>query len=228
MTLKEGIYDIREAVNALSIDSDFTDRHIVFLMNLYRANTVRQHLTNNPGEYRNMLTQTLYMELQSVDTSRFPEYATMNLTMLVTKKAVPNIIGQQMYKEIEVRTIERLGEEIEISHKDRLSHVLYSPVGFIFGYREDDGKIYLISKDVTYKALNKITVTAILEDPESILDIHELSTDLEVYPITYNLWLVVKEMVVNHLLKELSIPTDVVTNNSDDTLPNGERTQQQN
>ena len=221
MTLKEGIYDIREAVNALNIDSDFTDRHIVFLMNKYRGVIVRQHLTSNPGEYRNQLMQTLFMEVELVDISQFPEYALLNLTMLATKKAVPNIIGQQMYKEIEVRTIERFGVEIEITHKERLTQVAHAPLGFIFGCRDVDGKLYLTSNSVLHKALTKITVSAILEDPESILDIHDLSTELEVYPITQNLWTPVKEMVVNHLLKELSIPTDTVVNNSDDTLPNG-------
>ena len=227
MTFKESVYDIREAINALNIDSDFTDRHIIFLMNQYRAVVIRQHITNNPGEYRNQLMQTLFMELELVDSSQFPEFYKVNLTVLATKKVIPNIIGQQMYKEIEVRTIERLGTEVEISHKERLSNVLYAPLGFIFGYRDVDGKLYLTSRSVLHKSLTKITVSDIFEDPEVILDIHGLSTDLEVYPISFNLWVTVKEMVVQHLLKELSIPTDTVVNNSDDTLPNGATTETQ-
>lgn len=229
MTIKEGIYDIRETINVLNIDSNISNRHIIFLMNTYRAIIVRQFITNNPGEYRDQLTQTLYMELELVDRSQYPDTYLSGVTMLRTVKALPNIIGQQMYKEIEVRTIDRLGTEVEISHKERLVHVNHAPTGFIYGYKDTDGKIYLISNSILYKTLDKITVTCILEDPEKIQDIHDLDTDLDIYPITSHLWGTIKEMVIQQLLKEKSIPLDTVNNNLDDTLPNNtnaEKTQQ--
>ena len=216
MTLKEGIYDIRENLKLLNIDSDTTDRHIVFLMNLFRAVIIRQFFTNNPGEHRDMLTQTLYMELELVDKSRFPLYDTIDSTLLATKLALPNIIGQQLYKEIEVRTIERIGAEVEILHKDRVSEVLYAPKNFIYGFREDDGKLYLFGNSPMYKNLTQITVTAVLEDPESILTIHSSNDDLDIYPITSHLWVTVKGMVVEHISKEMSVPKDLVNDNRDE------------
>lgn len=218
MTLLKGVYDVREALKLLSIDTETTDRHITFLMNLYRSIVIRQFITNNPGEHRDMLTQTLYMELELVDTSRFPQYSTTGFTFLSTKKVLPNIIGQQMYKEIEVRTLESLGMEVEILAKSRVSEIKYAPTGFIYGFKEDDGKLYIIGKDSIYKSLKSITVTAILEDPEDILDTHNLSTDLLIYPITSHLWGTTKDMVVQHILREMSIPVDIINNNKDEQL----------
>jgi hypothetical protein len=227
MTPKEGIYDVREGLKLLNIDSDTTDRHIMFLMNLYRATIIRQHITNNPGEYRNMLCQVLYMEVELVDESQFPDKFDFGTTMLVTKKALPNIIGQQMYKELEVRTIGRLGIEVEITHKERAQQYKYAPEGFIYGYRDTDGKLYFISKNSVYKNLTQVSVTTILEDPETILDINDLMTDLDVYPITYNLWVTVKDMVLNHLSRELGVISDKLTNNNDDQESTGQTTKAQ-
>jgi len=221
MTYKEVIYGIREGINALSIESDFTDRYILFLINQFRATVVRQHLTNNPGEYRNQLTQTLFLELELVDNSRFPELLNTNYTILATTKVLPNIIGQQMYKEIEVRTISRLGEEIEMSHKERLIHFQYAPEGFIFGYRDNDGKIYLISKNILHKSLSQITVEAIFESPELVSSINGMEAELETYPITFGLWTVVKDMVIQQLAREMATPTDTVTDNADNTINTG-------
>lgn len=226
MTPKEGIYDVREGLKLLNIDTDTTDRHIMFLMNLYRDTVIRQHITNNPGEYRNMLCQVLYMEVELVDDSQFPDRLTFGTTMLCTKKVLPNIVGQQMYKEIEVRTISRLGQEVEITHKERAQQVKYAPEGFIYGYRDIDGKLYFVSKNAVHKNLTQVVVTAILENPESILDVHDDIGELEVYPLTYNLWVTVKNMVLQHISREMSTPIDKIANNNDDQENTGQRLQQ--
>ena len=218
MTFKEAIYDIREGLKLLSIDSDFTDRQIAFLLRTYRGTVIRQFLTNNPGEHRDILTQTLYMVLEDVDLSRFPDEIQNTTTLRGSIKTIPNIIGQQMYKEIVVRTVERLGKEIEIVHKDRAQFYLYAPKGFIYGYVDDDSKLYLISSDPVYKNIGQVTVTAIFEDPEAIIDINELSGDLDLYPITSHLWASVKSMTLEHIARQLSLPIDTINDKADEQL----------
>lgn len=225
MTFKECIYDVREALKLLSIDSDTTDRQIAFLMHNYRATVIRQFMTNNPGEYRDMLTQSLYMETELVDNSRFPLYGTLGYTILSTKLALPNIVGQQMYKEIEVRSLDIVGAEIEIIGKVRATEVKYAPSNFIYGYRDDDGKLYFVSNNSQYKAIKQVVVTAVLENPEDELTIHNSSGDLGEYPITSHLWVTVKEMVVNHIARSLSIPIDIINNKRDEQLTTGTQKQ---
>jgi hypothetical protein len=216
MKTKECIYDIREALKLLHVDSDITDRHIMFLMNYYRSMVIRQHISNNPGEYRNQLTQSFNMRLATTDGSRYPSLAFTGITILATVLSIPNIVGEQMYKELEVRTLERLGQEIEIIDKVRAAEIIYAPNGFIYGWREDDGKLYIVSNNSQYKSLQYIVVTAILEKPEDILLMDSSLTELEEYPLTHNLWVNVKELVLQHLGREMTIPTDTLNNERDD------------
>jgi len=218
MTLKEGIYDIREAMKLLSIDSDVTDRQISFLMRIYRATVIRQHITNNPGEHRDMLTQSLYMLLELNTSTRFPEYSSVGYSILSTVQALPNIIGQQMYKEYEVRIDSELGTEIEMMHKDRVSEYVHAPDGFIYGFREDNGKLYFISKNPSHKYLSRVIVSAILENPEDELNIHLNINELIRYPITIGLWGVVKDMIIQHIANEMNVPIDLLNDKKDGQL----------
>jgi hypothetical protein len=218
MTLKEAIYDIREGLKILNIDSDMTDRQIQFLMRIYRSIVIRQHIINNPGEHRDMLTQTLYMPLELVPDNRFPEYSTSGFTVLRTTDKLPNIVGQQMYKEYEVRLDSLLGSEIEMVHKSRAANFLYAPVSFIYGFRDDNEYIYVVSKNTQYKNLTRLTVTAILEEPEDELKVHKDIVELERYPITTNLWGNVKDMVIQYVIREMSVPVDLLNDKRDEQL----------
>jgi hypothetical protein len=223
MTYKEVIYDIRESIKALNIDSDLTDRQIAFLVRIFRAAVVRQFITNNPGENREMLTQTMFMELEIVSRSRLPQFASLAYTLLATKKVLPNVIGPTMYKNMEIRPIDILGYEVELIPKSRATEIIYAPKNFIYSFRDDDGKLYLIGTDSQYKNMTSINVTAIYENPEEIQNIYGLYTDIDIYPITANLWVNVKQMVLEHILKEMSVPVDVISNKEDEQL--SEKTQ---
>lgn len=215
MTFNEVIYDIREALKLQSADSDVTDRQIAFLIRNARSLIVRQFIANNPGENRDMLSQSVYMDLELVDQSVFPGITT-GFTLLATTEALPNVIGEQMYKDIEVRTAERLGREVEMLQKQRAAEYMYAPAGFIYGWREDDGKLYLVSKDRQFMLLEQIIVTAIFEDPEAALRFNEADASLERYPITGSIWMAVREMVLQQLGNQLNIPFDVLNNAKED------------
>jgi len=225
MTYKEGIYDVRESMKMNSIDSDITDRQIAFLMRIYRATVVRQFITNNPGEHRDMLSQSLYMELELVPKNRFPSYSDSSYTLLSTKLSLPNIIGQQMYKEYEVRIDDMVGVELEMIHKDRIVEVRYAPDNFIYGYREDDGKLKFVGKNKQYKNLTRVVVTAILENPEDELDVNPNMDELVRYPITAHLWATVKDMIMQQIAKEMNVPMDLLNDKRDEQSSTGAQKQ---
>jgi len=218
MKFKEIIYDIRESVKALNIDSDLTDRQIAFLIRIFRSLVVRQHITNNPGENRDMLTQTLRMNVVLVDRVRFPNYQVLGTTLLNTEIELPDIIGPMMFKQIDIRSVDILGTEIEFIHKTRAIDILYAPKNFIYCFRENDGKLYLISSNSQYKNLTSVNVTAIFESPEEIHELNGNTTDIEEYPIPSHLWLNIKDMVINHIVKEMSVPIDTISNKKDEQL----------
>ncbi len=220
MTIKEGIYDIREAINAYNIDSEVSNRHIYFLMNTFRRQIVRQHVQRNPGEHRDQLTQTLYYALENVDNSRFPENFLTEFTVRRTSANIPNIIGQQIFKEIEVRNLERLEMEIEVIHKSRAAEIAYAPKGFIYAYLDDDRRLYLVSTDSLHIMMEQITVTAILENPSDIEDINNMTTELEDYPLPSQMWARVRELVLQSISQKFAVPLDILNDNIDEQIPN--------
>ena len=218
MTFKEVIYDIREAVKALSIDSDLTDRQIAFLVRNYRNMVIRQFITNNPGENREMLTQSFNIGLKLVDRNRYSNIVPSEYTLLVTEQPIPNVIGPRLYKDIEVRVEDRIGVEIELIDKQRAVEFMYAPSNFIYCYREDDNNLYFISKNTQFKTLENVVVTAILENPEDILLFDASLEELDIYPITGHLWNTTRDMVIKHIVNELQIPIDTIKNNKDEQL----------
>ena len=218
MTIKEGIYDIRESLNAYSIDEEISNRHIYYLMNTYRRQVIRQHIKRNPGEFRDQLTQTLYYTIENVNESRFPEFFTTDYIVRRTSKKIPLIVGEQIYKDIVVRPLTRLSQEIEVINKARAHEIQYAPKGFIYAYVDDDRYLYVIGPvDNLSNFLDKITVTAILEDPKDIEDINSLTADLVEYPLTGNLWTQVRALVLQNLAPKLSVSIDTINNNNDDS-----------
>jgi len=219
MTIKEGIYDIRESLNVYNIDSEVSNRHIFFLMNTYRRQIVRQHIQKNPGEYRDQLTQTLYYTLEDVDNSRFPDKLAAGITVRRTSMEIPNIIGQQIFKDIVVRPLERLEQEIEVIHKERAAEISYAPTGFIYAYMDDDRRLYLVSKNSLHKFMSQLTVTAVLENPTDIEAINTLTTELENYPLPANLWASVRALVLENIARKFNITIDTLNDKTDEQAP---------
>lgn len=218
MTFKEAIYDIREALKLLSIDSDFTDRRIIFLMNMYRSTIIRQFITNYPGESRHMFTQSLYMELELIDESRFPDKYLTGFTVLSSKLTLPKTVGYQMYKDLEIRTVGITGTEVEVVNKTRATQVKYAPKGFIYAFVDNDDKLYFVSSNTQYKNLSQVIVTCILEDPQQESVINNTDLELTTYPVSLNTWETIKGMVVAEIARTMGVPVDVLNNKRDEQL----------
>jgi len=214
MTIKEGIYDIRETLKSFNQDSEISNRHIYFLMNINRRKVIRQHIQKNPGEYRDQLTQTLDCALETVDISRFPISLPVETNIRRTVDVIPDIIGQQVYKDMEVRPIERLQYEIEMVHKTRATEIAYAPKGFVYGFMDDDRHIYLLGQDIAHEFLERIVVTAILEDPKDAESIN--GSEITEYYLPAHLWVNVKQMVLNSI--QLGVPMDTLNDDTDEQM----------
>jgi len=192
MTIKEGIYDIREAFNSYSNDSELSNRHIYFLMKTARRKVVREHIERKPGEWRDQMTQTIVFDLEETSLDYLGTLGSIKRTTL----QVPPAIGWDIFKPYLVRPIDRLSEEIELLSKERIVEIQYANKGFIYGFIDDDRYLYLI-KPNSAVLLTKVAITSILEDPMDA----ELITGEEVedFYLPGNMWLRVKEMVLAQL-----------------------------
>jgi len=216
MKRSELISDIREILRAHNIDSEISDRHILFLTRTKRAKYLRQREIREAGEYRDQFLQSIYMELELVDSSRIPTVLPTGGTVLRTIKSLPNVVGREIFDAIDVRTVEYTGSEVEIISKYRISEVEYAPKGFIYCYKEDDGKLYFYSTDSVHKNMTYVAVQCILEDPEDIVSLNDLTTNLEEYPITGEVWEIIRIEIINELLNSLGIMIDTLNNKADD------------
>jgi len=209
------ISDVREILRKHNIDSEIADRHIMFLTRTKRAKYLRQRELREMGEYKDQFTQSIFMDLELTNSSRVSTLATDG-TVLRTVKALPNIVGREIFDHLDVRTVDFTGKEIEVLNKTRVMEVTNAPEGFIYCYKEDDGKLYFFSKTSVHKNLAKVVVQCILEDPEDIIDLNNLTTPLSNYPITGELWEVVRIEVIEELLRSSGIPIDTLNNKADD------------
>ena len=216
MTRAEIISDVRELLRKHNIDSEIADRHILFLTRTKRAKYLRQREMREMGEYKDQFYQSLFLELELVDSSRIPTILPTGGTVLRTKKSIPNIVGREIFDHMDVRTVEYTGKEIEVLDKIRISSVDSAPDGFIYCYKEDDGKLYFYSTGVVHKNLNRVVVQCILEDPEDIVAINELTEPLTDYPITGEVWEIVRNEIIQLLTGGSTIPIDTLNNKADD------------
>ncbi len=215
MKRSELISDVREILRTHNIDSEIADRHIMFLVRTKRAKYLRQREMREMEEYGDQFKQSVFMSTELVDSSRVSTLLTGG-TILRTVNSLPNIVGREILKHMDVRTVDYTGKEIEVLNKERISLVEYAPEGFIYCYKEDDGRIYFKGTDDVHKTLTQVVVQCILEDPEDIVELNGLTSQLENYPITGSVWEIVRPEIIQELLRSMSIPIDTLNNDADD------------
>jgi len=205
------IYDVREAVRAYSNDAKLTNAYVLHKIDVVRAKYIRQHQRKNPGESKLGFTQTLLMATELVDSS-YLSTVTVGTTLLRTVKALPTIIGKTFLKDVVVRPVDRIVEEIE--YMDKVRAIVATIPKLIFAYLDDDMHMYFVQRqDSIYKFLQNVAISVILETPEDIVSINELDTDLVEYPITEAMWALMKPEVLEYMYKIMQIPVDQLDDN---------------
>lgn len=214
MLRSELISDIREVLRAHNIDSEIADRHIIFLTRTKRAKYLEQREVKELGRFREDVQQSLFLNTETVTTSRISG-ATSTSTVLRTIKSIPSTVGRNVLDYLDVRTKDYTGQEIQMISKQRISEVSEAPSGFIYGYREDDGRVYFYSPDTI--TLPEVVVQCILEDPEDIVYINELTSPLNEYPITAKIWEIIRPEILQILGSSQGISIDTLNNKADDS-----------
>lgn len=211
------IYEVKEAVRALSNDAKVTNALILHHIDVLRAKYIRQHQKRNPGEDKVSYTQTLFFDTELVDRSYLPATVSLSMNILRISSALPRIIGRGIFKNIEIRPIDRIHQEIEFMPKDRAMFISGANDGFIYSFLDDDLRLYFIGKDKIHQYLKRVAVTVILEVPTEIETINSLSTELTDYPLSESMWALMRDEVIQSVLQASKIPVDVVDDNQAET-----------
>jgi len=205
------IYDIKEALRVYNKDAKLTNAYILHLVNTTRAKYIRQHQRRNPGEEKSAFTQTLLLDMELVDRSYLPSLP-IDVSILRTKKVLPPLVGKNVLKNTEVRPIDRISQEIEFFDKTRAIYGCSNQ--FIMSFIDDDNRIYLVNKsDNLHKLISKIAATVILFEPDAITNINELTEELIEYPITADMWSLMKPEILALVNASMQIPIDETSDN---------------
>jgi len=204
---------IDEITASLKIHSDdqLPDRRLIGrIIDNYRANQLKNEINKN-GHIPEEVEQTIIYRVTPIDRSEV-NFIKSRSYILKTVEELPKTL-QCKYTDgiIRVRHPELLGEDYNYVLRD---HIKYSSnrrfnKDEVYTFRKDNFMyVKLNPNNPKIKLLDYLAIDLILEEPST--------NDMEEYPITPQLWSVIKPQVIQELLAISSIPEDKI-NNADDT-----------
>lgn len=228
MILENIIYDVRESLKAYTDDSEISNEYIVYLYGIKRAKYLRQDLNNYQRTTDVSVTQTLCLGLERVSVNECGLDLSCE-TILRTKRPIPQPLELHIKSAItSVKPTERISIPFNFVTKQKAIYSQHSPFSrAIFAFLDNDKYIYLISEDDVLNLLECITITGVFEDPlelsnytnccsctpTSLPCFNEMTSN---YPLQPHYIDLIKNEIVNELIKKLNIQEDSKNNSVDD------------
>lgn len=207
-TYKELVYLVLDELKLSSDDSFFTEDHVIFLLNKYRAFILKQKY----ADVRKQIPDSNYSTVKvPVSVKSFPPgnenlylKSVSPLPSLLTI-GTPSVHPENYF--IDSATLISKNRMRYIGCNKYLNSILYAAIG-------PDNHLYLHRNDPKFTGITEVRVTGIFEDPTSLVtgDIMESSFPLEEALISPMIELVVKELS-NSVMR----PEDSMNNATDDT-----------
>jgi len=228
LILENIIYDVRESLKAYTDDSEISNEYIIYLYGIKRSKYLRQELNNYQRTTDISVTQTLCLGLERVSVNECGLDLDCD-TIVRTKRPIPQPLELHIKSAItSVKPTDRKGIAFNFVTKQKAVYSEHSPFNRgIFAFLDNDRYIYLISKEDTLNLLECITVTGVFENPldlanytnccsctnESIPCFDEMTSN---YPLQPHYIDLIKNEIVNELIKKLNIPEDTKNNSVND------------
>lgn len=222
MKYKDIVYMVLDEIKSTSDDAFFTEEHVLFLVNNYRNFILKQRYSDIKKPIPESNYQTICLNLIQV-----PAIAGVPCeggTFLRSKEKVPFMMKIGTPKVYPINYY--LGEITYVS-RERMRYVGYNKYlqNIIYASLGPDNYLYLQSSNPQYLYLEKIRLTGIFENIESVLDLlcedsgDSINCDImdKTFPIEDALVPPIIELVVKELLGAEYRPKDE-TNNAKDEL----------
>lgn len=222
MTYRQVIYMVLDEIKSTSDDAFFTEEHVLLLVNNYRNFILKQRYSDIKKPIPESNYQTICLNLIQV-----PAVAGVPCgggTFLRSKEKVPFMMKIGTPKVYPINYY--LGEITYVS-RERMRYVGYNKYlqNIIYASLGPDNYLYLQSSNPQYLYLEKIRLTGIFENIESVSDLlcddsgDSINCDImdKTFPIEDALVPPIIELVVKELLSAEYIPKDE-TNDAKDEL----------
>lgn len=226
--LNELVYSVRESLKEFSDDTEIDDRYIIHLYNIKRAKYLRQDLNNYQKTADSSIQQEFCMELEEVDSTTCGVGFICD-KLLRTKQALPKAI--ELHTKLAITSIKptsRIAAKFNVIPIQKVPYIAYS--GFpnsIYTFIDTDNRIYLLSKDDSYKLVECITVTGIFENPLDLQNYKDCCGCNEPkvcfdegesdYPLQPHYIDIIKSEIVNELRNTKQLPEDKDNDSNDMT-----------
>lgn len=212
MTYRELVYMALDALKIHSDDSKFTEDHVIFLLNKYRAYALQQKYSKTLEGVNSKNYQKLEILMVGNMGDRPGEGR-----YFISTKVIPSILN------IAIPTVESEvfnAKEITFISSNRLRYVGYNKFlsNIVYGCIGNDDKLWLKGDYKIVETLYNVNLYAIFLDP---LDAYNFNEDRDVldldFPLEDTLVPSVLELVMKDLTNGIYKPSDN-TNNAQDAL----------
>lgn len=216
MTYRELVYMALDALKIHSDDSKFTEDHVVFLLNKYRAYALQQKYSKTLEGVNNSNYQVININLnKDVGDPPLGEYGGAFKKSIHKIPGIIKITLPEVYDEREWR------QEYVFTSSDRLTYVGHNRFLKNIKYCaiDKDGYLELKSSLDYIQGIETVSMYAIFEDPNDAYDFNGDTTDVldRVFPLEAVLVPSVLELVLKDLTNGIYKPTDT-TNDAQDVL----------
>ena len=182
MKTNQIIYDVRELLNQYSDDSNYSDKHILYLYNLKRSKYLRQILDDKTRNFDKIMIQSLCLEFEEVDSS----ICELNLgcTILRSKLKLPNLLPVRNRSTlISIQPSIALSKPFKVIDITQASYILDKPYSnSIYATVNNEGYIYIFSNIIEHKLITCLYISGVFNNPsdlENYSNCCECSTNVE-------------------------------------------------
>ena len=213
MTYRELVYMALDALKIHSDDSKFTEDHVIFLLNKYRAYALQQRYSKTHEGVNSRNYQTLFVEVSYNDSNRLEgKYYS------VSTKEIPSILNIALP---EIWRDEFKNEECVFTTGKRLKYTGFNRFlkKIIYCSVSNEKKLWLKSGNEELKNIRQVDLYAVFANPLEAYDFIGPNPDvLDLdFPLEDTLVPTVLELVLKDLTNGIYKPSDN-TNDAQDAL----------
>jgi len=221
MTYKELVYMALDALKIHSDDSKFTEDHVVFLLNKYRAYALVQKYSKTLEGINNRNYQSINIECKT-DIKAFLQDISGG-RVLKSNKEIPSIISLSLPEvQIETTIVEGEGENtvtyegneaIVFTTEDRIRYTGFNRfLKKVIYCCIDKNNIFILkcADSTRINNIKEVYLSAIFSDPISVFNFNESNLDIldEEFPLEDVLVPTVLELVLKDLTNGIYKPSD--------------------
>lgn len=227
-TFREIVYMCLDELQLSSDDATFTEEHIIFLANKYRAFLLKKNYTDLKREIPESNYQDLCLNLEVVKGIEGDDCSN---TYLRSTQKLPDILPVGNPR---ITTKDFMAGEITYVSRERIKYVGYNKFlkNIIYATLGPDGKLYLKSSNPQAFYLEDVVFSGIFENPEEAAELscegkQEGNCDVldDSFPLEEALIPIMIELIVKEISNALYRPADEENNANDDLTnkmnPNG-------